>query len=57
MADKIQKAITIFKTKMPDAKGKFRAYISDAEGNNVDIFNEDGLYCTVNIRSGNIKGI
>lgn len=57
MAEKIRKAITIFKEELPGAKGKFRAYVSETNGNEVDIFNEEGLYCTVNVRSERIKGI
>ena len=54
---KIQRAIEIFKSKLPEAKGKFRAMVSEANGNIVEIFSEAGLYCSVNIRSGNISGI
>lgn len=57
MSENIKKAITIFKTEMPEAKGKFRANTSQANNNEIDIFNEDGLYCTINIRSGKIKNI
>ena len=54
---KISKAIEIFKSELQGAKGKFRAHVSDANGNEVDIFSEDGYYCTINVRSGRIKGI
>lgn len=57
MAEKIQKAITIFKTELPGAKGKFRPRVSETNGNEVEFFCEDGLYCTINIRSGKVKGI
>ena len=54
---KISKAIEIFKSELAGAKGKFRAHVSDANGNEVDIFNEDGYYCTINIKSRRIRGI
>jgi len=54
---KTQKAIEIFKAAMPNARGKFRAMLSEANGNEVDFFCEDGLYCTINVRSGKVKGI
>jgi len=53
----IQKAIEIFKAILPEAHGKFRPRISDQNANDVDFFTDDGLYCTVNIRSGKIKNI
>jgi hypothetical protein len=55
--DKIKSAINIFKSKLPEAKGKFRAYISEQNANVVDIFSETGLYCSVNVRSGVIHGL
>ena len=55
--NKIQTAIGIFKSKLPEAKGKFRAAVSGANGNIVEIFSEDGLYCTVNVLSGAVKGM
>lgn len=55
--EKIQQAIAIFKAELPSAKGKFRPYISEANGNVVEFFNEDGLYCTININTGAVKGI
>ena len=54
---KIQTAIEIFKSKMPEAKGKFRAAVSEVNGNVVEVFCEAGLYCAVNIKSGSISGI
>ena len=54
---KISKAIEIFKSELQGAKGKFRAYASETNGSEVEIFNEDGYYCTINVRSGKIKGI
>ena len=53
----IQKAIEIFKTKLPEARGKFRPIVSERNANVVEFFCEDGLYCSVNVRSGSIKGI
>ena len=55
--DTIKTAIEIFKGGMPGAKGKFRACVSERNRNDVDIFSEAGLYCTVNVRSGMIKGV
>ena len=55
--NKIQAAIEIFKAKLPEAKGKFRAMVSETNGNVVEVFSEDGLYCTVNVRSGAVGGI
>jgi len=57
MPGKIEKAVEIFKTNYPDFKWWYAPYVSEANGNCVDIFTEDGLYCTINIRSGNIKNI
>jgi len=54
---RIQAAITIFKTNLPEARGKFRAEVSPANANEVHLFNEAGLYCTINIRSQAVKGI
>jgi len=53
--DKIKSAVVIFKDKMPGAKGKFRAYASERNSNEVDFFTESGLYCIVNVRSKMIK--
>ena len=54
---KIQTAIEVFKAKLPEAKGKFRAMVSETNGNVVEIFSESGLYCTVNVRSGAVSGV
>ena len=54
---KIEKAIEIFKEILPGVKGKFRAYQSESNENEVDIFDESGLYCIVNIRSRKIKRV
>ena len=51
MTDRIKKAIEIFKTQLPEARGKFRADVSEENGNVVHIYNEAGLYASVNIRS------
>ena len=56
-SDKINKAIEIFKAKLPEAKGKFKAWPPTQYGNVVEISNEDGLYCTVNVKSGLIRWI
>jgi adenine deaminase len=56
-SEKIQTAIAIFKAALPDAKGKFHADVTVTNGNIVDIYNEAGRYCFVNIRSGKIGGI
>ena len=53
----IQTAIAIFKATLPEVKGKFRAEVSPANANVVDIYNEAGRYCFVNIRSGQIGGM
>ena len=57
MNDKIQTALKLFKELLPEVKGKFRAMISERNGNEVDIFDDSGLYCTINIRSRTVKGI
>lgn len=57
MTSIIQKAIEIFKTKLPEAKGKFRPVVSERNSNVVEFFTEGILYCTINIRSDAIKGI
>ena len=57
MNSTINKAVEIFKEKFNGTKGKFRAHVSDVNGNEVDIFNEDGYYCTINIKNGRVKGI
>ena len=56
-SEKIKTAIEIFKAKFPNAKGKFRAALSDLNGNVVDFFNEAGWDCSINIQSGMIRGI
>jgi len=55
--DKINTAVTIFKKSFPDARGKFRAAVSDSNGSEVIFFACDGIYCTINIRSGRVKNI
>ena len=50
------KAIEIFKEKFPGVTG-LRLYVSEANANEVDFMGEDGLYCTVNVRSGKVKGV
>jgi len=54
---KIQQGIEIFKARLPEAKGKFRPRLSETNGNVVEFWTEDGLYCSINVRSGQIKGI
>ena len=54
---KIQAAIEIFKARLPEAKGKYRPYIADDNGNEVDFYTEDGLYCRINIRNQKVMGI
>ena len=54
--EKLMKAAEIFKTRFPGATG-FRLYISDSNANVVDFMGEDGLYCSINVRSGAVKGI
>ena len=56
-ADKIKSAIEIFKAKLPEARGKFRAYASHSNANEVDIHSEDGLYCIINVKSRTAKAI
>ncbi len=55
--DTIQAAIALFKSKLPLAKGKFRTALSESNRNEVDFFSEDGLYCSIDVRNGKIKGI
>lgn len=57
MTDKLQKAIEIFKAKLTGVHGSFNASASESNSNEVEIYSEEGLYCTINIRSGRIKGI
>lgn len=54
--DKKIKAIEFFKNSFPGLTG-FRLQVSEANGNEIDFFSEDGLYCTINIRSGKIKNV
>jgi len=49
----IGRAIKILKT--TGAKGSFKAYVSETNKNEVEIFGESGLYCIINVRSGRIK--
>ena len=53
MTNTIRTAMQILKES--GAKGKFRAYLSEANKNEVDIFTEAGFYCTINIKTGKIK--
>ena len=58
MNPKIQAAIEILKAY--GVTGKFRgARISEANGNVVEFYmaDVDGIYCTVNVRSGMVKGL
>ena len=55
--EKIKAAVKIFKTELSGAKGKFRAALSDTNSNVVEFFNEIGLYCSINVKSGMIKDI
>jgi len=57
MSNTIQKAIEIFRAKLPEAKGKFSAFTNEHNANLVDIFSESGLYCTVNVKSATVKGV
>jgi len=57
MTATIERAIEIFKTQLPEAKGKFRPVISERNGNLVEFFADGILYCTVNVRSGAVGGI
>jgi len=53
---KVQKAIEILKAY--GVKGKFRgARVSETNGNVVEFYmaDVDGIYCTVNVRSGAVK--
>ena len=52
--EKIEKAIEIIKSIGISGLGKCRAY---ANGNSVEIFTEDGYYCTVNVKSRAVRGI
>ena len=54
---KIQSAIEIFKTQLSGAKGKFRAFVSATNSNEVEFFCEAGLYCIINIKSAKIRAI
>ena len=51
----IQKAIEIFKTNLPEAKGKFSARVSEINNNIVEFFTDGILYASVNVRSGAVK--
>ena len=53
----IQTAIEIFKAKLPEARGKFRPTVSERNSNEVEFYCEDGLYCTINVRSAAVKGL
>ena len=53
----IQKAIEIFKTSLPEAKGKFSARLSELNSNVVEILSDGILYCSINTHSGLIKGV
>lgn len=55
--EKIKTAISIFKEKLPKAQGKFRAALSVTNNNEIDFMCEDGLYCSINVRTGKVKGI
>lgn len=55
MSEKIKKAIEIFKTALPEAKGSFRAMVSERNGNIVEISTNGILYATVNLRSGAVR--
>ena len=55
--EKIKKAIEIFKTQLSGAKGSFKAFVSDTNGNEIEFVNEAGLYCIINVRSMKIRGI
>jgi len=58
MNPKIQRAIEILKSN--GISGKFRgALVSETNGNVIEFYmkDADGIYCTVNIRSGKIGGI
>jgi len=57
MTNTLKIAIEIFKNRLPEATGKFRPMVSDRNSNEVDFFCEDGLYCTINVRSGAVKNI
>ena len=53
----IQKAIEIFKNELPGAKGKFRPCVAENSNNIVEFYNEEGFYCSINIKTGRIKGV
>ena len=53
---KIATAIRTLRNSMPLLSGMFRALISERNANEVEFFCDDGLYCTVNVHSGKIKG-
>ncbi|MCL2264200.1 MAG: hypothetical protein FWC08_13375 [Defluviitaleaceae bacterium] len=55
--EKIKIAVGIFKTSLPKAQGKFRAIVSGTNSNEVDFMCDEGLYCSINIRTGKIRGI
>lgn len=55
MTAKIRKAIEIFKTALPEAKGKFRPVLSATNGNIVEFFTDGILYATVNLRTGGVR--
>ena len=54
---KIEKGVTLFRELLPDARGAFRACVSETNGNEVEFFTGSGYYCTINVRTRRVKGI
>ena len=52
--DKKIKAVEIFKSNLPEARGEFRMEISRANQNEVEFFNGSSLYCTINVSDGEV---
>jgi len=55
MNEKIKKAIEIFKSTLPEARGKFRPMVSGTNSNVVEFFTDGILYASINIRSGVVR--
>jgi len=52
---KIEQAIEILKSTSVTGIGKCRAYVSETNANDIEIFTESGYYCTINVRSRMIR--
>jgi len=58
--EKIQTAVSIFKTRFPENCGKgfkFGFRVSETNSNVVEVANGGIMYCTINVKNGIVKGI